>query len=112
MGEHRNSPDLAAYSYYLAVASVTIMILAMILTFIPLRFLAPLVHIIWLTLITSAAGTFLAVTARNEFKRRPPTEDEARHARIGLRVNVAALIFMLLLMLAVVLVNMLGFVRG
>jgi hypothetical protein len=112
MGEYRNSPDLAAYSYYLAIASAAIMILAMLLAFIPIRFLAPLVHVIWLTLITSAAGTFLAVTARNEFKRHPPTEDEERHARIGLRVNVAALLFTLLLVVAVLLVNMLGFASG
>lgn len=109
MGENRGAPDLATYSYYLAYASAAIMILAMLFAFIPVRFLAPLVHIIWITLITSAAGTFLAATARGEFKRRPPTEQEERRARIGLRVNIAALLFVLLLALAVVLVNVLGF---
>lgn len=53
-------------------------------------------QIIWLALITSAIGTFLAFAARSDLRGQELPPDLARRLRVGLRVNLAALILMLL----------------
>lgn len=105
-----NRPDprtFAEWSYYLAIASAAILLMAFLLGLTRVAALQPLVNIVWLALITSATGTFLAAAARSDFKRNPPDEVDQQRARTGLRVNLLALILMFVLMLILVLIRLL-----
>lgn len=105
-----NRPDtrtLAAYSYYLALASAGVMMLSLLLGLIPGRVIGILQNVIWLVVITSALGTFCGFAARSDLKLDGGSEEDRRNARVGLRVNLAALIVMLLMVVFVVVLNLL-----
>ncbi len=104
-----NRPDprtFALYSYYLAIASGGLIVLAFIFSFIEsVRFLT---QMIWLTLITSGIGAFLAYAARSDFARmKQPPEESINHARIGWRNNLLTFGVVTLLALVVVILNVL-----
>jgi len=88
----RPSPEtFARYSYFLALASSIILFITFIVMLIPRPLSEALVNIVWLALVTSGAGTFLAYAARADFRRNPGAPDAVRQARIGWRVNLGAL---------------------
>lgn len=104
-----NRPDprtFAQYSYYLAIASGGLIVLAFVFSFIPpIRFLTQL---IWLTLITSGIGAFLAYAARSDFaKMKQPPEESITQARIGWRNNLLTFGVVALLAMTVVIMNVL-----
>src|SRR5574341_863408 len=89
-----NRPDprtFVLYSYYLAFASSGVMLLTFLFALVP--FARPLVHVMWLALITSPIGVFLGVTARSDFKDQEVEEALKRKMGIGIRVNLLTLIF-------------------
>ena len=95
-----NRPDPVTFaegSYILAFASAFIIMLAFILSLHAFDSMAVLRHIVWLALITSAVGVFLGFAARQDFKRYSGPEDAIRKARVGWRVNLAVLVFMLVI---------------
>src|SRR5688572_7329309 len=93
---------MAQWSYYLAYASSGILMLAFIFSLLRV----PLTPIVWLALITSAVGTFMAWTARREFKARPGPADSVKMARMAWRVNLGALIVMLIAVVLVVILQL------
>lgn len=102
-----NRPDprtFVLYSYYLAFASSGVMLLTFLFALVP--FARPLVHVMWLALITSPIGVFLGVTARSDFKDQEVEEALKRKMGIGIRVNLLTLIFMLLVGVAFMVVNL------
>jgi hypothetical protein len=113
MSEKRPDPGLLAeISYYLAFASTGLLLLTFLLGLARVEALRPLGQLIWLVLITSAAGTFLGFAARSDFKRIEPTDRDVRRLRLGLRVNLMALGFMVLFVLFVIVVALLPNVGG
>ncbi len=101
-----NRPDPALFarlSFYLGYASSGIIFLSLVLVL--LRSSAS--QIMWLALITSAAGTFMAWAARTDFREAPGTEEAARMAQIGWRVNLIALSLMALLLLLTIVLRLL-----
>nr|MBN1229669.1 hypothetical protein [Anaerolineae bacterium] len=108
MSEKRPDPAMfVEISYYLAFASTGILLMTFILGVLRIEALRPLGQLIWLALITSAVGTFLAFAARSEYKKAEPTDEEAYKLRIGLRVNLATLAFMIIFALFVIVVALL-----
>lgn len=100
-----NRPDPVTFaegSYILAFASAFIIMLALILGLHAFDSLAMLRQIVWLALVTSAVGVFLSYAARQDFKRYSGPEDAIRKARVGWRVNLAVLIFMLIITLVAI----------
>ncbi len=86
----RPSPArLADISYYLALVSAGILLLysAIGLAGLHVRTLTPF---IWVVLITSAAGAFLAYAARSDLTSADPDNRAVRRARTGWRLNLAA----------------------
>jgi hypothetical protein len=93
--------QFATYSYYLAFASSGIVLIA----FIASMFKSPIFNIVWLALITGGVGAFFALAARSDFKRQAATEEDERHLRVGLRVNLATLVFMVIIVIFVVVIS-------
>lgn len=92
----RPSPVLFAnLSYYLALVSVGILLLYSVLGLTGLRVQA-LTPFIWVVLITSAVGAFLAFAARSALPHTDATNRVMRRARTGWRVNLSAFVLMLL----------------
>jgi hypothetical protein len=89
---------LAQWSYYLAYASSGILLFGFFL----LLLRSPLTAIVWLVLITSAMGTFMAWAARQEFKGKPGPEDSVAMAYSAFRINLGTLIGMLILVVLVI----------
>jgi archaellum biogenesis protein FlaJ (TadC family) len=103
-----NRPDPVTFaegSYILAFASALIIMLAFILGLHAFDSMAMLRQIVWLALITSGVGVFLSFAARQDFKRYSGPEDAVRKARVGWRVNLAVLVFMLI-------VTVIAIIRG
>lgn len=107
-----NRPDpttFAQFSYWLAIASSVIVTLVLLLGLVPGRmgdFLSPLQQVMWLALITSGVGLFLAIAARSDFRRGGQVPDAfKRKARIGLRVNLIILVVMLLALVFLILLR-------
>jgi archaellum biogenesis protein FlaJ (TadC family) len=103
-----NRPDPVTFaegSYILAFASAFIMMLAFILGLRAFDSVAMLRQIVWLALFTSGVGVFLSYAARQDFKRYSGPADAIRKARVGWRVNLAVLIFMLV-------VTVIAIIRG
>ena len=104
-----NRPDPTAFadmSYILAFVSAFILLLTFALGFIHTAFFATLQQvIIWFALVSGGIGAFLAYAARSDFKRYSGSPDAKRKARVGWRVNLATLVFMLLYVLAFVVVR-------
>ena len=97
---------LAEASYILAIASVLILLLAYVLSWSgAVGFLS---RIVWLALITSAAGAFLAYAARKDYERIDAPEADVKRARAGWRVNLAVLVLMLVLAAIAIAVGLLG----
>ena len=89
----KNRPDpetFARYSYLLAYISSGIILLALIISFIPLPIATVLSNVIWLALITGIAGTFMGFAANSDFKRFPGTPEAVHAARVGMRLNLFA----------------------
>jgi magnesium-transporting ATPase (P-type) len=108
-----NRPDPVTFaegSYILAFASAFIIMLAFILGLHAFDSLAMLRQIVWLALLTSGVGVFLSYAARQDFKRYSGPEDAIRKARVGWRVNLAILVFMLIVTL-VAIIQGLGLLR-
>ena len=106
-----NRPDpgaFATYSYYLAFASAAILLLAFLIGLVPSDALKPMAHIIWLALLTSAIGAFLAFAARSDFRHQSGAPEDERRARTGLRVNLAVLVFMVLLLIFIFMMRLLS----
>ena len=93
MSNQSRPGQFATYSYYLAFVSSGIMLIAFVAQLLNLRVIF---NIVWLSLITGAVGTFFAMAARSDFKRVGATEEDEARARVGLRINLAATIFMLI----------------
>ncbi len=93
--------QFATYSYYLAFVSSGIVLIA----FAASIFKSPIFNIVWLALITAGAGTFFALAARSDFKRQAASEEDESHVRVGLRVNLATLIFMIIIVIFVIVVS-------
>lgn len=107
----RNRPDpevFARYSYNLAFVSSGIIFLAIIISLIPLPIAAVLVNVIWLTLISGIAGTFMGFAANNDFKRYPGSDEAVHAARVGFRLNLFATIVVLLFALIGILAKVLS----
>jgi cytochrome b561 len=104
-----NRPDPTAFadiSYILAFVSAFILLLTFGLGFVRTAFFDTLQQvIIWFALVSGGIGTFLAYAARSDFKRYSGPADAQRKARVGWRVNLATLIFMLLYVLTFVVVR-------
>lgn len=102
-------PDPATFaeaSYILAIASVLILLLSYVLSWISaVGFLS---RIVWLALITSAVGAFLAYAARQDFKHIDAPEADIKRARAGWRVNLAVLVLMLVLALIAIVAALIG----
>src|SRR5574340_494575 len=95
-----NRPDATLFargSYYLALATSGIILLVLILTVLRQSGLGGL--LVWLAIMTSAVGTFMAWTARKEFKVTPPPDDIQGMANLGWRINRLSLILLGVLML-------------
>ena len=95
-----NRPDpirFARYSYYLAFASalIVLMVFVISLPFFRSDLTSALVNVVWVALITGGIGTFFAYAARADFKRTPGPAEAVRHARVGWRVNLGALLVVL-----------------
>jgi len=91
----KNRPDpetFARYSYNLAYVSSGIILLAIIVSLIPLPIAATLANVIWLALISGVAGTFMGFAANSDFKRYPGSEEGIHAARVGFRLNLFATI--------------------
>jgi archaellum biogenesis protein FlaJ (TadC family) len=100
-----NRPDPVTFaegSYILAFASAFIMMLAFVLGLRAFDSVAMLRQIVWLALFTSGVGVFLSYAARQDFKRYSGPADAIRKARVGWRVNLAVLIFMLVIALVAI----------
>jgi hypothetical protein len=103
MEKQSNTETFAQWSYYLGYASSGIMLLSFIL-----GMASPLIaNILWLALITSAIGTFMAWVARSELKTAPASDNVMQMAKVGWRVNLMALIVMLLLVIMNVILRLL-----
>ena len=97
-----NRPDPVTFaegSYILAFASAFIILLTFILGFRAFDSVALLRQIVWLALLTSGVGVFLSYAARQDFKRYSGPDDAVRKARVGWRVNLAVLVFMVIIAL-------------
>jgi len=91
----KNRPDpetFARYSYLLAYVSSGIILLALVISVIPLPIAAALSNVIWLALITGIAGSFMGFAATSDFKRYPGTPEAVHAARVGMRLNLFATI--------------------
>jgi hypothetical protein len=98
-----NRPDPVTFaegSYILAFASAFIITLTFILGLRVFDSVAVLRQIVWLALVTSGVGVFLSFAARQDFKKYSGPADAVRKARVGWRVNLAVLIFMLVVTIA------------
>ncbi len=95
-------PDPALFarlSYYLGIASSAILLIGLIGGYLR----SAVGSIVWLALITSGGGAFMAWAARKDFQAQPGEPEVVRMANIGWRVNRLALILLLaLLALAIV----------
>lgn len=96
-----NRPDpvqFARYSYILAIVSAGILGLTLVLSMIPNTVTKDIAGIIvWVVLLTGSIGAFMGYTANTDFKAQSVPDDISGKARIGFRVNLAALITTLLL---------------
>ncbi len=98
---NRPEPSVFAQgSYILAFVSAFILLASFFLGFRIFDSVRFLRQIVWLALITSGIGSFLAYAARSDFKRRGGSDELQRRARIGWRINLAT--FVLLVILAVI----------
>jgi hypothetical protein len=100
-----NRPDPVTFaegSYMLAFTSALIIMLRFFLGLRMFDSVALIRQIVWLALFTSAVGVFLSYAARQDFKRYSGPEDSIRKARVGWRVNLAVLIFMLVIALVAI----------
>lgn len=91
----KNRPDpetFARYSYLLAYVSSGIILLALVISVIPLPIAAVLSNVIWLALISGIAGTFMGFAANNDFKRYPGPPEAVHAAKTGMRLNLFATI--------------------
>jgi hypothetical protein len=95
MSDSSRPSQFAAYSYYLAFVSSGIVLIAFVASILK----SPLFNIVWLALITGAVGTFFAMAARSDFKRKGASPEDENRARLGFRVNLATSIFMILLVI-------------
>lgn len=103
----RTQPEaFATYSYYLAIASVGILLLYGLLGVLGIMG-GVLSQFVWVVFITSGVGAFFAFAARSDFRRHGPSEATLRRARVGWRVNLGALAFMLLFALVFIAVMLL-----
>ncbi|MBN1120432.1 MAG: hypothetical protein JXJ17_05100 [Anaerolineae bacterium] len=101
MSDSSRPGQFAAYSYYLAFASSGIMLIAFVASMLK----SPFFNIVWLALITGAVGTFFAMAARSDFKRKGASPEDEQRARVGFRVNLATSIFMILLVIFMLIVS-------
>jgi hypothetical protein len=104
-----NRPDpaqFAHYSYILAIVSAGIMglsfVLALLSNLIQTDPLQSSVNdfasvILWLVLLTGSIGAFMGYAARVDFRGQSVPDKLANKARVGFRVNLAALIVTLLM---------------
>ncbi len=99
--------QFATYSYYLAFVSSGIVLIAFVASMLK----SPLFNVVWLALITGAVGTFFAMAARSDFKRKGASPEDENRARVGFRVNLATTIFMLILVIFVLVVSALPGMR-
>jgi hypothetical protein len=93
-----NRPDpvqFARISYYLAIATATILGLTVLLGMLRIG----MTWIVWIALITSAVGAFLAWAARSDFKVTPGPTQAVKMARSAWRVNFYALLLLILSLL-------------
>jgi hypothetical protein len=95
--------QFATYSYYLAFASSGIVLIAFLASAVLRN--SGFYNVVWLALITGGVGTFFALAARSDFKHQAATEEDERHVRVGLRVNLATLVFMLIIVIFVIVVS-------
>jgi len=99
-----NRPDPALFargSYYLGIASSGILLLSFLLGLLRVG----LSSIVWLALITSAVGLFLGWASRSDFKKNPGTPEVMQMADTGWRINLWALIVLVVVMLMVVILR-------
>ena len=94
-------PDPATFAQYssiLAYVSFGLFILSMILTRASNPAVADLSFtFIWLVLPSSAAGAFMGWAARSDFKKKPGSDEDMQKAATGFRVNLLALILMIMI---------------
>lgn len=87
------------YTYNLAIASAAVIsagMIAFMLSSIPfLRFLSAIGQVIWLGLVTSAAGSFFAFAARSDLKGQALPEDLKKKLATGWRFNLILLVLMM-----------------
>jgi hypothetical protein len=103
----KNRPDpetFARYSYNLAYVSSGIILLAIIVSLIPLPIAAVLSNVIWFALISGVAGTFMGFAANSDFKRYPGSAEGVHAAKMGLRLNL----FTTIVVLSIALVGLLA----
>lgn len=106
-----NRPDphsFAIYGYYMAFVTAIIVTLALVFGFIhPLRMLS---NVIWLALITSAMGTFMAYAARRDFTRIKQVDPEIeRKARVAWRINLMMLVLMVFISIFTIVLQVMRF---
>ncbi len=85
----------AKASYYLGFATSGLLLLTLVLMFTRATTAAGLV--LWLTLLTSAVGTFTAWAARRDFQTSPPSDAIRGMANLGWRINRLALILIVIM---------------
>jgi len=99
-----NRPDPALFargSFYMGIASSAILLLSFILGMLRVG----LSSIVWLALVTSAVGLFLGWASRSDFKKNPGTPEVMQMADTGWRINLWALIVLVVVMLLVVILR-------
>jgi hypothetical protein len=99
MSNRPNPYTFAEFSYMLAFASAIILLVAFVLGFRIFDAIGFLRNIVWLSLVTSAVGLFLAWAARSDFRRHPAPPDIDRKARVAFRINLVTLVLMLILLM-------------
>lgn len=101
--ESRPDPvQFARISYAMGFVTSGILALAFILGMVGLG----LGWIVWLALISSAAGTFMAWAARRDFKTQPAPPEIERNLKVAWRVNLGSLILMFLVLILYLIIRL------
>jgi hypothetical protein len=93
-----NRPDpilFAKGSYYLGFATSGLLLVTIVLMLVRATGVAGV--LVWLTVLTSAVGTFMAWAARKDFQTAPPPPDVQGMVNLGWRINRLALILIVLM---------------
>lgn len=102
MNSRPDPVQFARLSYAMGFVTSGILALAFILGMVGVG----LGWIVWLALVSSAAGTFMAWAARRDFKTQPPPPEIERTLKVAWRVNLGSLILMFIVLILYLIIRL------